>query len=62
MLQPPQSVKPWQGVLDSTKEANDCVQPSAALGSKCKSEDCLYLNVYTPKVPSALSSSLNLIN
>lgn len=38
-------VEPWHGILDATKESNICLQ----LGSTDSQEDCLYLNVYTPK-------------
>lgn len=38
-------VEPWNGILDATKESNICIQ----LRSTDSQEDCLYLNVYTPK-------------
>ncbi|XP_075211796.1 esterase FE4-like [Lycorma delicatula] len=47
---PEPAVTPWEGIRDGTKEPSVCIQtdlfhPSTeALGS----EDCLYLNVYTP--------------
>jgi len=49
---PPQPVQSWTGVRDATEYAADCMQlpfPSdaAPLGTK-PSEDCLYLNVWTP--------------
>ncbi|KAL5242174.1 hypothetical protein ACI65C_009584 [Semiaphis heraclei] len=40
----PEPVGPWDGTLDATKHSNACVQKSVADSS----EDCLYLNVYTP--------------
>lgn len=46
--QPPQPSPSWDGVLDATKEADECYQndlysPQKAVGS----EDCLYVNVFT---------------
>ncbi len=55
---PPQPVVPWQGVLEATHFAPACPQPLPPPGSfyqteffrtsERQSEDCLYLNVYTP--------------
>lgn len=49
---PPQPVQPWTAIRHATEYASDCMQlpfPSdaAPLGTK-PSEDCLYLNVWTP--------------
>ncbi|XP_015516134.2 esterase E4 isoform X1 [Neodiprion pinetum] len=44
--------KPWTTVFDATEEGPACPQPAAILPS----EDCLRLNVYTPKLPSAQNS------
>ncbi|XP_025194181.1 esterase E4-like isoform X1 [Melanaphis sacchari] len=41
----PVPVEPWDGVLDATKESNICIQQ----GNTDSQEDCLYLNVYSPK-------------
>jgi para-nitrobenzyl esterase len=55
---PPQPVAPWQGVLETTHTAPACPQPLPAPGSfyqteffrtsERQSEDCLYLNVWSP--------------
>ncbi|XP_060878026.1 esterase FE4-like [Metopolophium dirhodum] len=41
----PVPVEPWNGILDATKESNICIQQGSTDGE----EDCLYLNVYSPK-------------
>ncbi|KOV88331.1 carboxylesterase/lipase family protein [Nocardia sp. NRRL S-836] len=47
----PQPVTPWRGVRDATGPAPRCAQ-DAGLGSPASdTEDCLYLNVSTPKMP-----------
>ena len=50
---PPQPVTPWHGVRKATAMQHDCMQmpaPSEAApgGTTTPSEDCLYLNVWTP--------------
>lgn len=49
---PPQPVKSWEGVRDASKFGANCAQAGwgAAPGtiSEGSSEDCLYLNVWTP--------------
>jgi para-nitrobenzyl esterase len=45
---PPQAPKPWHGVRAATSFAPHCPQPSSAFGVASTSEDCLYLNVFTP--------------
>ncbi|XP_060878022.1 juvenile hormone esterase-like isoform X1 [Metopolophium dirhodum] len=43
----PQPVEPWNGKLDASRESNKiCIQNNVADSH----EDCLYLNVFTPKV------------
>jgi para-nitrobenzyl esterase len=42
------SAERWQGPLDATTFAPHCAQPESPFGSASSSEDCLYLNVFTP--------------
>ncbi len=48
----PQAVKPWTGVRSAREYGNRCIQtnpyPDMLFQSAAESEDCLYLNVWTP--------------
>jgi len=56
--QPPQPAAPWSGTRDATKPASPCAQvplavlPGASNRTGSTSENCLYLNVWTPRQPS----------
>jgi para-nitrobenzyl esterase len=45
---PPQPAAPWRGVRDATTFAPHCAQSASPFGIASTSEDCLYLNVFTP--------------
>jgi para-nitrobenzyl esterase len=45
---PPQPVKAWAGVKPMDKFGNTCLQTKGWGSSKDMSEDCLYLNIWTP--------------
>ena len=45
---PPQPVKSWQGVRDATRYGADCPQRTFPGSKATMSEDCLFLNVWTP--------------
>ncbi|KAG6451453.1 hypothetical protein O3G_MSEX007157 [Manduca sexta] len=47
----PQPAEPWEGIKDATKECNICPQVDKETGYVIGNEDCLFLNVYTPKLP-----------
>uniref|UniRef100_A0A1Y1LQM7 Carboxylesterase type B domain-containing protein n=1 Tax=Photinus pyralis TaxID=7054 RepID=A0A1Y1LQM7_PHOPY len=44
----------WEGVLDATKEGNRCYARHNFFQKLMGSEDCLFLNIYTPSLHSPL--------
>ena len=45
----PQRAKPWQGVRDATRPGNRCAQAAGLIDAPSTTEDCLFLNVTTPR-------------
>jgi len=45
----PAAATPWSGTRSGANFAPHCAQPASPFGTASTSEDCLYLNVYTPK-------------
>src|ERR1700722_20723093 len=45
---PPQPAASWHGVRDATQFAPHCPQLAGPFGQASTSEDCLFLNVFTP--------------
>ncbi|XP_047532977.1 venom carboxylesterase-6-like isoform X1 [Vanessa atalanta] len=51
----PQQMKPWSGVWDASRPLSSCLQYEPFLKTITGSEDCLFVNVHTPKLsPAAL--------
>ena len=51
---PPQPAEPWEGTLSASDFGPSCPQASGSLSvSNAQNEDCLSLNVFTPKMQSA---------
>jgi para-nitrobenzyl esterase len=46
--QPPAPAPRWHGLLDGTAFGNNCPQSATPFGLASQTEDCLFLNVYTP--------------
>ncbi|KAK9875484.1 hypothetical protein WA026_007875 [Henosepilachna vigintioctopunctata] len=48
----PERVQPWEGVREATKDGDQCFSRFFnQIHEKAGSEDCLTLNVFTPKLP-----------
>ncbi|BAW04747.1 carboxylesterase/lipase family protein [Nocardia seriolae] len=46
---PPQAVAPWPGIREARDTASNCPQTTGLGGLRSTDEDCLYLNVWTPR-------------
>lgn len=49
-IQPPRPGKDWEGVKSATSFGSQCYQIDVITSLMLGSEDCLYLNVFTPRV------------
>src|SRR5262245_60454498 len=47
--QPPRPAAPWRGTLDATQPRSQCAQLAVLGVPETHGEDCLYLNVTTPR-------------
>lgn len=45
----PQPAAPWSGIRDATRPGNRCAQAEGLIDPAGSTEDCLYLNVTTPR-------------
>ncbi|KAF5288897.1 hypothetical protein FQA39_LY03776 [Lamprigera yunnana] len=58
-FEPPIAPIPWNNTLDATLPSPVCVQFESRISTNIiGSEDCLYLNIYTPQLPTSNSNSL----
>ncbi|KAJ1531976.1 hypothetical protein ONE63_000613 [Megalurothrips usitatus] len=42
----------WTGIRQAKEEGSECMQQSLVTGKMVGSEDCLFLNVYSPRLPT----------
>lgn len=51
-FEPPEPLTSWEGLLDATEYKSDCIQNNVYFNSYdiTGNEDCLYINVFTPKL------------
>ncbi|XP_067007332.2 esterase FE4 [Anabrus simplex] len=55
-----QPVEPWPGIRDALQEGNISLQLDGESKQLRGSEDCLYLNVYSPQLPKSGTDNLRL--
>ena len=55
---PPAPVEPWDGVRDATAFGSDCLTNERGTAGVPQSEDCLFLNVWTPRLAAQGDGSL----
>ncbi|XP_014217028.1 venom carboxylesterase-6-like [Copidosoma floridanum] len=60
-FEPPEPAVPWAGVRPAKEDANVCTQRNIYTHEEeiVGVEDCLYLNVYTPNIPSSDEKKIN---
>ncbi|XP_057655933.1 juvenile hormone esterase-like [Diorhabda carinulata] len=51
-FQPPKAPEPWSDILETTNNTKICYQYKRKYANLEISEDCLYINVYTPQKPT----------
>lgn len=57
-MQAPRPPLKWSGVLKAQVPPNECAQSDFLQPIPLGSEDCLYLNVFTPRLPAQVSPQI----
>ncbi|XP_049852640.1 juvenile hormone esterase-like isoform X1 [Schistocerca gregaria] len=57
-FKPPQPAEAWTGIRDATSKCPVAPQINDVTNKYVGNEDCLFLNVYTPELPSGASDAL----